>query len=184
MNFIKKLIIFSILFLCIAFPSNASRTSDSYDGNIFPIYAGNGSIVPPSTSLKESINNNRITVLFFYIDDSSASKSLAPIIAGLDLIWRNEIDIIALTTDELQGETFLDPLEEGYYWEGNIPQTLIIDGSGEVKFNKEGLVDIDEMNKIISMIKGIEYVNPSFIVESFNEYNSSISRKNTSIKNN
>jgi len=27
---------------------------------------------------------------------------MAPIISGLDLIWRNNIDIIALTTDELQ----------------------------------------------------------------------------------
>ena len=87
----------SILILLIffsSFPANASRDTNSYDGNIFPIYAGNGSIVPPQTTLEESLKNGRISVLFFYLDDSSDSKAMAPIISGLDLIWRNNIDII------------------------------------------------------------------------------------------
>ena len=103
MNFIKSLIIITFVFLLNS-PVHASRTTDSYDGNIFPIYAGNGSIVPPQTSLKESIENERISILFFYLDDSADSKAVVPIISGLDLIWRNNIDIIALTTDELQGK--------------------------------------------------------------------------------
>ena len=74
------------------YKANASRDSDSYDGNIFPIYAGNGAIVPPQTSLQESLKNKRVAVLFFYLDDSSNSKAMAPIISGLDLIWRNNIN--------------------------------------------------------------------------------------------
>ena len=79
----------SILILLIFFssyPANASRDTNSYDGNIFPIYAGNGAIVPPQTTLEESLKNGRISVLFFYLDDSSDSKAMAPIISGLDLI--------------------------------------------------------------------------------------------------
>ena len=94
MNFIKYFLIISILFFLNS-PVNASRTTDSYDGNIFPIYAGNGSIVPPQTTLKESLDNKRLSILFFYLDDSSDSKALAPVISGLDLIWSNNIDIIA-----------------------------------------------------------------------------------------
>ena len=177
MNFIKSLLLISILFLLNS-PVNASRTTDSYDGNIFPIYAGNGSIVPPQTSLKESIENERISILFFYLDDSADSKAVVPIISGLDLIWRNNIDIIALTTDELQGKEFKNMKEEGYYWNGLIPQTVLIDGTGNIKYDKNGLVNIDEINKIIGEIKGIDVEDSSFSVKSFNEYNSTLSKKN------
>ena len=88
-------ILIAIIFLN-PYKANASRDTNSYDGNIFPIYAGNGAIVPPQTTLQESLKNKRVAVLFFYLDDSSDSKAMAPIISGLDLIWRNNIDIICL----------------------------------------------------------------------------------------
>jgi len=156
----------------------ASRDTDSYDGNIFPIYAGNGSIVPPQTTLQESLKNERVSVLFFYLDDSSDSKAMAPIISGLDLIWRNNIDLIALTTDELQSEKS-DSIsnQPNHYWNGLIPQTIILDGNGDVKFDMNGMVNIDDLNKIIGELKGIDISDSTFSVESFNEYNSIISEK-------
>ena len=177
MRFIKFLWIISIIFFYLTLSVNASRLSDSYDGNIFPIYAGNGSIVPPQTTLKESLKNNRVSILFFYLDDSADSKALAPALSGLDLIWRNNIDIIALTTDELQTKDKTDPTKENYYWNGLIPQTIVLDGEANIKFDKNGPIEIDEINKIISEIKGIEYDESSFSIESFNEYNSRISKK-------
>ena len=181
MKFLNFLIS-TILFFSFLVPIYASRETDSYDGNIFPIYAGNGSIVPPQTTLKESLKNNRVALLFFYLDDSSDSKALAPIISGLDLLWKNSIDIIALTTDDIQGKVNTDPQEENYYWNGLIPQTVIIDDNGEVKFDSNGIIDISEVNKIISQIKGINYNEEGFTVESFNEYNSAIT--NTKIDKN
>ena len=184
MKLLYNLIILIYLLTNINIPVYGSRISDSYDGNIFPIYAGNGSLVPPQTSLKESIQNKRVSILFFYLDDSADSKALAPVIAGLDLIWKNNIDIIPLTTDELQNKDFTDPLEEGFYWNGYIPQTIILDENGSVKFDKNGLIDLDEVNKVISEIKGIKIEDSSFTVESFNEYNSQISKRpNTKSKN-
>ncbi len=177
MRFLKLIIIYVFIFMCINIPVNGSRISDSYDGNIFPIYSGNGSLVPPQTSLKESIQNKRVALLFFYLDDSSDSKALAPVIAGLDLIWKNKIDIIPLTTDELQNKDFKDPLDEGFYWNGLIPQTIILDEKGSVKFDENGLINIDEINKIISQLTGTEIEDSSFSIESFNEYNSQISKK-------
>ena len=184
MKLLYNFIIFIYIFTFINIPVYGSRISDSYDGNIFPIYAGNGSLVPPQTSLKESIQNKRVSILFFYLDDSADSKALAPVIAGLDLIWKNNIDIIPLTTDELQNKVYTDPLEEGFYWNGYIPQTIILDETGSVKFDKTGQLDFDEVNKVISEIKGIKLEDSTFTVESFNEYNSQISKKNnTNSKN-
>ena len=177
----------SILILIIFFssyPASASKDTNSYDGNIFPIYAGNGAIVPPRTTLEESLKNGRISVLFFYLDDSSDSKAMAPIISGLDLIWRNNIDIIALTTDELQDKEKSDLRNEpNYYWNGLIPQTIIISSDGEVKYDQNGMVNIDELNKVIGELKGINIEDTTFSVESFNEYNSIISEKKDKNKN-
>ena len=177
----------SILILLIffsSFPANASRETNSYDGNIFPIYAGNGSIVPPQTTIEESLKNGRVSVLFFYLDDSSDSKAMAPIISGLDLIWRNNIDIIALTTDELQDKEKSDLRNEpNYYWNGLIPQTIILNSDGEVKYDKNGMINIDELNKVIGELKGIDIEDTTFSVESFNEYNSIISEKKDKNKN-
>ena len=170
-------ILIALIFLS-PYKANASRDSDSYDGNIFPISAGNGAIVPPQTTLQESLKNKRVAVLFFYLDDSSDSKAMAPIISGLDLIWRNNIDLIALTTDEFQSETIeTNTKQPKYYWNGLIPQTIVLDNNGEVKFDKNGMVNIDDLNKIIGELKGIDINETSFSVESFTESNSIISEK-------
>ena len=171
-------ILILLLLIFTSYPANASRDNDSYDGNIFPIYAGNGAIVPSQTTLEESLKNERVSVLFFYLDDSSDSKAMAPVISGLDLIWRNNIDLIALTTDELQtSESATDSNKPNYYWNGLIPQTIILDSYGEVKFDKNGMVEIDDLNKIIGELKGIDIGESKFSVKSFNEYISIISEK-------
>ena len=177
MQIIKWLLIIFIFFN--PYKVNAARDTNSYDGNIFPIYAGNGAIVPPKTTLQESLRNERLSVLFFYLDDSSDSKAMAPVISGLDLIWRENIDIIALTTDQLQELGKSDQADQpNYYWNGLIPQTIILDDKGKIKFDRNGMANIDELNKVISDSKGIEISDSSFSVESFNEYNSVISQKN------
>ena len=176
MKLLQSILILFIFF--VSYPVNASRDTNSYDGNIFPIYAGNGAIVPPQTSIEESLKNGRVSVLFFYLDDSSDSKAMAPVISGLDLIWRNNIDLIAFTTDELQSDkSESNPNEPDFYWNGLIPQTIILNSKGEVKFDKNGMVNIDDLNKIIGEIKGIDINETTFSIESFNEYNSIISEK-------
>ena len=69
------------------------------------------------------------------------------------------------------------PNEPNYYWNGLIPQTIIINSDGEVKYDQNGIINIDELNKVIGELKGIDLNETEFSVESFNEYNSIISQK-------
>ncbi len=154
----------------------AARETNSYDGNIFPIYAGNGSLVPPSAKLADSLKNNRASVIVFYLDDSSTSKAFAPVVSGIKLLWGSAIDLIPLTTDEFQNNLSKDPKDESYYWHGNIPQIVVIDGNGEVVLDEEGLVPVDTINKAISKATGLDEPSFSITIKSFNEYSSEPSK--------
>ena len=45
------------------------------------------------------------------------------------------------------------------------------------------MINIDELNKVIGELKGIDIKDTTFSVESFNEYNSIISEKKDKNKN-
>ena len=175
-NIIKILSLTITIVICFNCPAIAARDTNTYDGNIFPIYAGNGSIVPPKTSLKQSINEGKVSVIFFYLDDSADSKKMAPTISSLDLIWGNNINILGYTTDLIQNNKQSDsPEESSYYWSGLIPQTVIINKDGELVFDKNGQVSINELNKVISESTGINKNGENYSIESYNEYNSELS---------
>ena len=165
-----------ILFIYIQ-PVKAARDTDSYDGNIYPIYAGNGSLVPPPSSLKESLKNERTSVLVFYLDDSSTSKEFAPVVSGIKLLWSSSIDLIPLATDEIDNQSRKAPTDEGFYWRGKIPQVVVINPKGEVILDKEGQVSIEDINDAISKSTGLNPPSFDITIKSFNEYNSEPSKK-------
>jgi len=166
-----------VIFFLSVNPVYSARDTDSYDGNIYPIYAGNGSLVPPPSTLSESLKNKRTSVLVFYLDDSSTSKQFAPVVSGIKLLWSSSIDLIPLSIDELDNDekkTFEDP---GFYWHGKIPQTVIIDGKGNVLLDKEGQVSFDDINNAITIGTGLKKPDFDLTVKSFNEYNSEPSKE-------
>ena len=166
-----------ILFILSVNPVYSARDTDSYDGNIYPIYAGNGSLVPPPSTLSESLKNERVSVLVFYLDDSSTSKQFAPVVSGIKLLWSSSVDLIPLSIDELDNndkKTFKDP---GYYWHGKIPQTVILDGNGNVLLDQEGQVSFDDINNAITKGTGLQKPDFNLTVKSFNEYNSEPSKE-------
>ena len=165
-----------LVFIFLTYPASAARDTDSYDGNIFPIYTGNGSLVPPATSLSEALDKERTSVIVFYLDDSATSKSFAPIVSGIKLLWGSTIDLIPLTTDEIQGNQSNDPKDESYYWHGNIPQVLVIDGKGKVILDQEGQVAIEAINDAIVEATGENRPSFSISIKTFNEYNSEPSK--------
>ena len=52
---------------------------------------------------------------------------------------------------------------------------LFRSSDGEVKYDQNGMINIDALNKVIGELKGIDIEDTTFSVESFNEYNSIIS---------
>ncbi len=165
-----------ILFIININPVYSARDTNSYDGNIFPIYAGNGSLVPPPSSLSESLRNKRTSVLVFYLDDNSSSKLFAPVVSGIKLFWSSSVDLIPIAIDEIDNKDQNKISDPGYYWRGNIPQVVVLDGNGNVLLDKEGQVIIDDINDAISKGTGLNKPNFDITVKSYNEYNSEPSK--------
>ena len=161
-----------IIFILSVNPAYSARDTDSYDGNIYPIYAGNGSLVPPQSTLSESLKNKRTSVLVFYLDDSSTSKQFAPVVSGIKVLGSSSVDLIPLSIDELDNNNNKTSKDPGYYWHGKIPQTVILDGKGNVLLDKDGQVSFDDINDAITKATGLKKPDFDLTVKSFNEYNS------------
>ena len=171
---LRSLIAVGLSLLLLASPSEAARDTDSYDGNIFALYAGNGSLVPPPTTLKDSLENERTSVIVFYLDDSSNSKIFSPVVSELQRLWGRELDLLPFTTDAFQGEDSQDPSEPATYWHGTIPQVVVIDGKGNVLLDEDGQVPLEAINAAISAATGIEAPAQGSTTISFNELNTEV----------
>ncbi|QBE69155.1 Thioredoxin family protein [Synechococcus sp. WH 8101] len=169
----------ALLSVCLAFllivpPAQAGRDDDAYDGNIFALYAGNGSLVPPATSLDDALAAGRTSVLVFYLDDSRTSKAFAPSVSELQRLWTRNIDLMPLTTDALQDRVDQGPTDPAHYWGGHIPQVVVIDGAGSVLLDATGQVPLDRINAAISKATGLPAPEGSSTSLSFNELNTEI----------
>ena len=163
-----------MVLLTLATPVQASLSSDSYDGNIYALYAGNGSLVPPATTLKDSLAAGRTSVLVYYLDDSSTSKTFAPVVSELQRLWGRSIDLMPLTTDGLQDRTPSGSDDPGTYWHGLIPQVVVLDGSGQVRLDESGQVPLDAINQAISDATGLPAPEGVSTTLSFNELNTEV----------
>lgn len=109
------------LLLCWALPAQpawAARDTNSYDGNIYALYAGNGSLVPPRSSLADSLAEHRPVVLAYFLDDAAVSKQNAVVFNELQRLWGRSVELILVTTDPLQGRPDPGPGAPGHYWKG------------------------------------------------------------------
>ena len=171
---LRSLFAAGLCLLLMASPAEAARESDSYDGNIFALYAGNGSLVPPATTLKDALENQRTSVIVFYLDDSSTSKTFAPVVSELQRLWGRQVDLLPFTTDSFQGDDIQDPSDPATYWHGTIPQVVVIDGSGTVLLDQDGQVPLEAINAAISAATGIEAPAQGSTTISFNELNTEV----------
>lgn len=159
-----------------ASPALASLDDDRYDGNIFALYAGNGSLVPPRSSLAQSRADGRVSVVIYYLDDSSVSKRFAPVVSELQRQWGNSIELIPLVTDPLQDRKAEGADDPATYWKGTIPQVVVFDRSGKVVFDASGSIGSDAINAAVSRATGIALQPgaPALATESFNELNAEV----------
>ena len=171
---LRSLLVAGLCLLLLASPSEAARDTDSYDGNIFALYAGNGSLVPPATTLKDALEKNRTSVIVYYLDDSSTSKIFAPVVSELQRLWGREVELLPFTTDAFQGDDSQDLSDPATYWHGTIPQVVVIDGKGTVLLDEEGQVPLEAINDAISAATGIEAPVQGSTTISFNELNTEV----------
>ena len=141
--------------LLLASPASAALESNSYDGNIYALYAGNGSLVPPRISLEQAMAAQRTAVVVYYLDDASASKRFAPVVSELQRLWGTSIELIPLAVDPLQNRRDGGTTDPAHYWNGRIPQVVVIDPQGRVRLDQDGQVPLEAINTAISAATGI-----------------------------
>ena len=162
-----------VVLLLLVSPAQAVLNDDNYDGNIYALYAGNGSLVPPANTLEDTLADQRTAVIVYYLDDSAVSKRFAPVVSELQRLWGRGIDLLPLTIAPLQGRQPTGAADPASYWRGQIPQVVVIDPNGEVVFDQEGQVSLGSINDAISRATGLPAPElPAINQEgSFNEVN-------------
>lgn len=130
--------------LCLPAAAIASLNDDRYDGSIFPLYAGNGSLIPPRVTLAQALSRpDRPTVLGFYVDDSSDCKAFAATLTQVDALYGRAADLIFISVDAISPQPSYAPTEPGYYYRGFVPQTLVFNQSGELVFDEVGSIPFE-----------------------------------------
>jgi hypothetical protein len=157
-------------------PAQAALNTNSYDGNIYALYAGNGSLVPPRNSLAQTLAAHRPAALIFYLDDDSSSKQFAPVVSELQRLWGNNIELIPMVSDPLQNRPDAGSGDPAHYWKGLVPQVVVLGKAGEVLLDASGQVPLEKINEAISNATGIP-LPEGFLqssTQSFNELNSEV----------
>lgn len=174
--FIGFLIVFTSIFWFNTSPAMASIDNDKYEGNIFILYAGNGSLVPSRIDLKESLKRGTPAILVYYIDDSSDCKQYSFVVSRLQEFYGRAATIIPVNVDSLALNAEYAPNEPGYYYEGKVPQTVILNQEGEVVLNKSGQQKYEVMDDVLREVFSLVPRSESVQLKrrSFNEYNAEI----------
>lgn len=173
---ISLLIVLTNIFCFNTSPAMASIDNDKYEGNIFILYAGNGSLVPPRIDLKESLKRGTPAILVYYIDDSSDCKQYSFVVSRLQEFYGRAASIIPVSVDSLSLNTEYNSDEPGYYYEGKVPQTVILNQEGEVVFNESGQQQYEAMDDVLRKVFDLVPRSESVQLKrrSFNEYNAEI----------
>ncbi|MEW6497193.1 MAG: thylakoid membrane photosystem I accumulation factor [Cyanobacteriota bacterium] len=124
----------------------ASLNDDKFDGNIFVLYAGNGSLVPSRTSLAESMKREKPALLVFYVDDSSDCKQYSTVVSQLQEPYGRAATFIPVNIDSLPVKSKYEPTEPGYYYKGLVPQTVLIDQKGKVVLDETGQLPYERVD--------------------------------------
>ncbi|MBE9060119.1 thylakoid membrane photosystem I accumulation factor [cf. Phormidesmis sp. LEGE 11477] len=127
-------------------PAWAGIDDDNYDGNIFALYAGNGSIVPPKFNLAQSFKQDKPTLLFFYVDDSRDSKVFSPVVSQLQAPYGRAANFVPVAADSIPVKDDYEPNEAGYYFKGSVPQTVVFDAKNNVVLNEVGQVSYEKVD--------------------------------------
>jgi hypothetical protein len=174
----KCLSLLICLFIVGIQPACAGINDDNYDGNMFVVYAGNGSLVPPRQTLAQSLAEHKPTVLAFYLDDSRDCKEYAIVISRIQEFYGQVTEIMPISLDTIPSKNSYEPTEPGYYYTGGVPQVVVFNQSGEVVLNKQGQVPFEEIDdrlrEVFDLVPRTE--SAQLKRRSFNEFSSELAK--------
>jgi len=160
---LMAMVLAAIVVLGIPHPAWAGLTDDRFDGNIFSLYAGNGSLVPPRDNLATSLRSQRPVVLMYYIDDSADCKQNALLMSQLQAFYTRYVGLIPVTVDSILPDRTYTPQEEPYYYNGSqVPQWVVLRGDGSVAFNQVGPATYGDVDDVLREIYGLPPRDASF----------------------
>ena len=176
--FLSKLVL-SLLILAVSFsiwitPASASIDDDRYDGNIYILYGGNGSLVPPRMDLPTSLKRDKPAILVFYVDDSRDCKQFSFVVSRLQEFYGRAASIIPISVDSFVDKEQYTLEEPAYYYSGVVPETVILDQQGKVVYDGKGQVPYEEIDDVLREVFDLLPRSESQVLKrrSFNEYNS------------
>jgi len=135
-----------LIWLAAIAPAVAAIDNDSFDGNIFALYAGNGSIVPPKQTLAEAIERGRPSLLVLYLEDSSDCKLFASKVSRVQAFYGRYLDIIPVITDSLPLEGSGESTDPVTYNDNLLPKSVIFDAEGNVVLEETGNVPFEVLD--------------------------------------
>jgi hypothetical protein len=136
----------------LAAPAWASIDDDRYEGSVYILYAGNGSLVPPRSTVAESLKRKMPAVIVFCVDDSKDCKQYAIVVSRFQEYYGRAANIIPIAVDTLPIKANYAKDEAGYYYQGVVPQTVILDQQGKVVFDGKGQVDFEAVDDVLRKV--------------------------------
>lgn len=178
-RYLLRLIACFGLLLLLGTPSALAGINDDYfDGNIFALYAGNGSLVPPKATLAESFARKKPALLVFFVDDSSDCKQYAIVVNRLQAFYGRAADIMPINVDAIPEKSTFTATEPGYYYEGVVPQTVLLNQNGEVVLNEKGKVEYEKVDDVLREVFDLLPRSESAELKrrTFNEFNTELTK--------
>ncbi|PAX53139.1 thylakoid membrane photosystem I accumulation factor [Brunnivagina elsteri] len=176
--FSKCLLLVVCFCLLITQPAFAGINDDHYDGNVFVVYAGNGSLVPSKATLATALSQHKPVFLMFYVDDSSDCKKYAIVGSQVQAFYGRVAEIIPIDVDMIPVKAKYEPTEPGYYYTGGVPQVVVFNQEGKVVLDKKGQVPFEEIDDKFRVIFDLLPRTESTELKrrSFNEFSSELSK--------
>ncbi|HLO48792.1 MAG TPA: thylakoid membrane photosystem I accumulation factor [Kamptonema sp.] len=164
--------------LAFSTPAFAGINDDRFEGNIFALYGGNGSLVPPRVTLTDSFQRQKPALLVFFLDDSSDCKQYATVVSSLQEYYGRAADFIPVSVDSLPLTPSESVTQPGHYYQGVVPQTVLLDKSGKVAFNAKGIVPFEEVDDAFRKVFDLLPRNESIELKRriVNEFNTELSK--------
>lgn len=147
---LRTIFIFLLAILVVGVsPAWAGLNDDRYDGNIFALYGGNGSLVPPRFTLAQSLQRDRPIVMVLYVEDSKDCKEYAAVLSRVDAYYGRVTDLVFTNLDAIAPKAQYDRTEPRYYYKGFVPQTVIFNEVGEVVLNESGVLPFEQVDDVL-----------------------------------